>query len=229
MSGASKPDNKESFIWGWDVDPDDPDIEHSNRILAPNRWPDVLPELRDALDDYIKTINCLGIALLRAFAAGLGLPHDHFVKHFDKPLTRAAVVYYPPQPDDMGDSQFGVSPHTDYGCLTLVYQDAVGGLQVATRAGEWVTAVPIEGTFVVNIGDLMARWSNNHFKSTPHRVVNSSGVTRCSVAMFIDPNADTEVVPAYEDEAPRFEPVEVGNYIQSRYDASFEYRKQPGG
>ena len=99
---------------------------------------------------------------------------------------------------------------------------------MATNDREWVTAVPIEGTFVVNVGDLLARWSNDHFKSTPHRVVNSSGIERHTVAMFIDPNANTEVVPAYEGEAPKYEPVKVGNYIQSRYDASFKYREQGG-
>lgn len=227
MSGASKPDNKESFIWGWDVDPDDPDIEHSNRILAPNRWPDVLPELRDALDDYIKTINGLGIALLRAFAAGLDLPHDHFVKHFDKPLTRAAVVYYPPQPDDMGDSQFGVSPHTDYGCITILYQDEVGGLQVRNRNGDWLTAHPMPGTFVVNVGDLLHRWSNDRFISNPHRVINASPGERFSVPVFVDPNWDTviEPVPA-PGETAHHAPVGCAEYIFGIYQKSFAYRNE---
>ena len=228
MYESALSDLKESYVWGLDIGNDDPDFL-AGSILAPNAWPGFLPEMRPVLNEFFEATHICGRHLLRAFAASLDLPLDYFVGSFDKPVSRGSLVYYPPQPPDLGEEQFGVGPHTDYGCLTLVYQDAVGGLQVATRAGEWVTAVPIEGTFVVNIGDLMARWSNDHFKSTPHRVVNSSGVTRCSVAMFIDPNADTEVIPAYEGEAPRFEAVEVGDYIQSRYDASFEYRKQPGG
>ena len=226
MYESALSDLKESYVWGLDIDADDRDYL-SGSILAPNAWPGFLPEMRPVLNEFFEATHVCGRHLLRAFAASLDLPLDYFIGKFGKPVSRGSLVYYPPQPPDLGEEQFGVGPHTDYGCLTLVYQDAVGGLQVATRTGEWVTAIPIEGTFVVNIGDLMARWSNDHFKSTPHRVVNSSGRTRCSVAMFIDPDADTEVIPAYESEAPRFEAVAVGDYIQSRYDASFDYRKQP--
>ncbi|MDA0261632.1 MAG: 2OG-Fe(II) oxygenase [Proteobacteria bacterium] len=218
-------DLKESYVWGLDIADDDPEYL-AGSILAPNAWPGFLPQMRPTLNTFFEATHVCGRHLLRAFATSLGLPLDHFVGSFDKPVSRGSLVYYPPQPSDLSVQQFGVASHTDYGCLTMVYQDAVGGLQVATRAGEWVTALPIEGTFVVNIGDLMARWSNNHFKSTPHRGGNSSGVTRQSVAMFIDPNAETTVVPVYENEKPLFDPVSVGDYIQSRYDASFEYRKK---
>lgn len=225
MSGALNPDNKESFIWGWDVAPDDPDIESSNRILAPNRWPDILPELQVVLDDYIQTVNKLGIALLRAFAAGLDLRHDHFVRQFHKPLTRAAVVYYPPQAEELGESQFGVSPHTDYGCITILYQDAVGGLQVQDRNGEWLTAHPIPGTFVVNVGDLLHRWSNERFVSNPHRVINASGGERFSVPVFIDPDWDTMIEPVPEPGgAAHHAPVGCAEYIYGIYQKSFDYR-----
>lgn len=220
-------DLKESYVWGLDIADDDPDYL-AGSILAPNVWPGFLPDMQPVLNEFFAATHLCGRHLLRAFAASLDLPLDYFVGSFDRPVSRGSLVYYPPQAAELGEQQFGVGPHTDYGCLTLVYQDEVGGLQVATKDGDWVTAVPIAGTFVVNIGDLMARWSNDHFKSTPHRVVNSSGVERYSVAMFVDPNADTVVIPAYEGEAPRFESVRVGDYIQSRYDASFEYRKQAG-
>jgi isopenicillin N synthase-like dioxygenase len=227
MSGARNPDYKESFIWGWDVDPDDPDIERSNRILAPNRWPDALPELKASLDDYIETVNGLGIALLRAFAAGLDLPHDHFVRHFDKPLTRAAVVYYPPQPEEMGESQFGVSPHTDYGCITILHQDEIGGLQVKDRNGDWLTAHPMPGTFVVNVGDLLHRWSNDRFISNPHRVINASGKERFSVPVFVDPNWDTVIEPVPEPGGTaRHAPIGCAEYIHGIYQRSFAYRTE---
>ena len=228
MYGNALSDLKESYVWGLDIADDDPDYR-AGSILAPNAWPDFLLEMQPALNEYFEATHVCGCHLLRAFAISLELPMNHFIGDFDKPVSRGSLVYYPPQPADLGEKQFGVGPHTDYGCLTMVYQDDVGGLQVATNDREWVTAVPIEGTFVVNVGDLLARWSNDHFKSTPHRVVNSSGIERHTVAMFIDPNANTEVVPAYEGEAPKYEPVQVGNYIQSRYDASFKYREQAGG
>ena len=97
------------------------------------------------------------------------------MRSVDRPVSRGSIIYYPPQPPEMGADQFGVSSHTDYGCLTLLYQDSTGGLQVQGRSGSWLTAHPIADTFVVNVGDLLARWSNDRFRSTPHRVVNRSG------------------------------------------------------
>ncbi len=230
MSGAQNPDYKESFIWGWNVAAGDADIEHSNRILAPNRWPAFLPELKTTLDDYIQTVNGLGIRLLRAFAAGLDLPHDHFVQHFDKPLTRAAIVYYPPQPAEMGENQFGVSPHTDYGCITILHQDTVGGLQVKHRNGDWLTAHPVPGTFVVNVGDLLHRWSNDRFMSNPHRVVNASGRERFSIPVFVDPDWDTVIDPIPEPGGTvRHQPIGCAEYIHGIYQKSFAYRDDNAG
>jgi isopenicillin N synthase-like dioxygenase len=229
MAGARNPDYKESFVWGWDVAPDDPDIENSNNILAPNRWPDFLPDLKAVLDDYIETINDLGVHLLRAFAAGMGLPHDHFVHHFEKPLTRAAIIYYPPQPEEMGESQFGVSPHTDYGCITILHQDETGGLQVKDRKGNWLTAHPIADTFVVNVGDLMHRWSNDRFISNPHRVVNASGRERFSIPVFVDPDWDTVIDPVVEaGGTARHASVGCAEYIHGIYQQSFAYRSENG-
>jgi isopenicillin N synthase-like dioxygenase len=126
----------------------------------------------------------------------------------------------------MGADQFGVSSHTDYGCLTLLYQDDTGGLQVQGSAGAWLTAHPIHGSFVVNVGDLLARWSNDRFRSTPHRVVNRSGRARYSTGLFVDPNRDTLITPVVRPgEAARYEPVTCGDYLRSRLDAAFAYRK----
>ena len=163
---------------------------------------------------------------MRAFAAGLDLDHDHFVRHFDKPLTRAAIIYYPPQPEAMGEQQFGVSPHTDYGCVTLLYQDGTGGLQVKGRGGDWLTAHPIPGTFVVNVGDLLHRWSNDRFISNPHRVVNASGKERFSVPVFVDPNWDTVIEPVVEKGGTaKYPAINCADYIRAIYEQSFAYRK----
>lgn len=225
MYARAKVDLKESFIWGIDVDPHDPELK-TNRLLGVNRWPARPAHMRAALGAFLAANLECGRLMFRAFAASLGLPLDYFVAKYDKPAARGSVLYYPPQDASMGEDQFGVATHTDYGCLTLVHQDPIGGLQVATRAGEWVVATPIPNTIVVNIGDLMARWSNNHFKSTPHRVVNTAKVARYSMAVFVDPNAETLVVPACGDEKPLFEPVTVGDYVLGRFDAAFAYRRQ---
>lgn len=225
MYETAKADLKESFVWGLDVGEDDPDYLAGSRMIGPNNWPDFMPALRPVLNAfYSESLDC-GRLILRACATGLGLPEDTFDARYDKTVSRASIIYYPPQDAAMGERQFGVAPHTDYGCLTLLHQDATGGLQVRTGKGEWVTALPIEGTLVVNVGDLLARWSNDRFRSNPHRVVNSSGAVRYSMAMFVDPNFDTPIIPAVGGGEPKYEPTTCGEYILSRYDESFSYRQ----
>ncbi len=227
MSGARHQDLKESFVWGWDVAADDPDIDASRSILAANRWPDFQPGMAGVLTAYMEAVNALGVRLLRAFAAGLDLDHDHFTRHFAKPLTRAAVIHYPPQPESMGAAQFGVAPHTDYGCVTFLYQDGAGGLQVMNRNGEWITAHPVGGTYVVNIGDLLHRWSNDKFVSNPHRVVNASGHERFSVPVFVDPDWDTVIEPVTgAGEKALHPPTTCADYIHAIYEKSFAYRQR---
>ena len=134
MYAGAKVDLKESFIWGIDIDENDPDYRAGNRMLGPNRWPAALPEMRPLFNRYFDAANACGRMLLRAFAASLDVDADYFSRSFSKPVTRCAAVFYPPQPPDSGEDQFGVAPHTDYGTLTVLYQDPIGGLQVRNRA-----------------------------------------------------------------------------------------------
>jgi isopenicillin N synthase-like dioxygenase len=218
MSGNAKVDLKESFIWGLDAPGPDG--------IPPNNWPSFLPHMRPVLNQWFAAGNEIGWALLRAFAVALDAAPDSFVRSIDRPTSRGSIIYYPPQPPEMGDDQFGVAPHTDYGCLTLLCQDATGGLQVRAANGAWVTAHPLPGSFVVNVGDLLARWTNDRFRSTPHRVVNRSGRERLSSAIFVDPNRDTVIAPVVRPgEAARYEPVTCGEYIRGRLDAAFAYRR----
>ena len=219
MASGARPDLKESFIWGLDQPGADG--------IPPNQWPDFMPAMRPVLMEFFQAGNALGWSMLRAFATALHLPHDSFVRTVDRPISRGSVIYYPPQPPEMGEDQFGVSTHTDYGCLTLLYQDSTGGLQVQGADGTWIMATPVPDTFVVNVGDLLARWSNDRFRSTPHRVVNSSGRTRLSTALFIDPNRDTAITPVTRPgEAAHYDTVTCGDYLRGRLDAAFAYRKQ---
>lgn len=226
MYEHARVDLKESFVWGLDVGADDPDYRAGNRMIGPNRWPAFLPEMRPTLNAYFDAANACGRALLRAFAVSLGVGEDTFVARFAKPVTRCTLVYYPPQPTDLGVEQFGVAPHTDYGVITLVHQDDVGGLQVWSQGKEWVTAHPLPGTLVVNVGDLLARWTNDRFRSTPHRVVNASGRERVSIAAFVDPDHDTPIEPVCAPgTAARYPPTTCGEYILGRFDKAFAYRK----
>jgi isopenicillin N synthase-like dioxygenase len=163
--------------------------------------------------------------LFKVFATALELPVERFIGSIDKPMTRCSIIYYPPQGVTASADQFGVAPHTDFGALTLLRQDRVGGLQIRDRAGDWVTAHPIDGTIVVNVGDLLARWTNNRFASTPHRVVNTSGQERFSMVAAIDPNFETDMSPIVgPGETPKYEPLTCGEYLVWRFAKAFNYR-----
>ncbi len=231
MRDDVKPDLKESFNWAFEVPEGSPLQRPDRPLIGPNLWPDDLPELRAALYGYYQEVVACGRDLMRAFALALDLPRDFFADRFDCPLARGSAIYYPPQPPGLGQAQFGVGPHTDYGCLTLLWQDDSGGLQVQGRGGAWVLAHPIPGTFVCNVGDLLARWSNDRFVSTPHRVVNTSGHARFSLPVFFDPNPETVIDPAdlLPAGAPtHYPPVTAGAHVTARFDAAFSYRRGEG-
>lgn len=227
MQAGARPDLKESFIFGYEneggVTPED------HPLRGPNRWPSDLPTLRHRARDFFDAAHGVTHHLMRGFALGLDQPEDMFLKTTAAPLSRASFVYYPAQDPDMGEDQFGVGPHTDFGVLTVLCQDDVGGLQVQDREGNWVTAPPIPGTLVVNVGDLLARWTNDAYRSTPHRVVNSSGRERLSLVLAYDPEPDTLIDPRHvfdEDVETAYEPVTCGDYLVDRFAKAFAYRKK---
>ena len=228
MSGNTRSDYKESFVWGSEPAAGERRPSDGKPFSADNLWPDAQPGFREALTAFFDSAQHCAVALMRAFARAIDVPDHAFLRTADRPISRASVVYYPPQPASLGEAQFGVGAHTDFGCLTVLCQDEVGGLQVMNAAGKWMTAHPIAGTLVVNVGDLLARWSNGRFRSTPHRVINSTGQARYSLVLAYDPNAETVIDPADllpGGETPRYPPTTCGAYIASRFDESFVHRK----
>ena len=228
MEKAKRVDLKESFVWGLDLPEGHPDITEENPFLGRNQWPSQMPEFRAAVYPFFEAGLECGRDMMRAFALSLDLPEETFLQATNQPIARSSVIYYPPHPSDLGENQFGVAPHTDYGCLTLLWQDSVGGLEVQTRQGEWVTAHPLEDTLVVNVGDLLSRWTNNAFQSTLHRVINRKSIERYSMVIAWDPNFETRIDPAEvfpEAESVQYAPVQCGEYVLSRFDTSFSYRK----
>jgi isopenicillin N synthase-like dioxygenase len=230
MYGARKPDYKEFYSVGLELPADDPSVLAGEPLRGPNNWPSFMPELRPALYGYYKEVGACGAALLRAVALSLDLDENFFADKYTKPLQRTQIIYYPPQPPTSEEEQFGVAPHSDYGCITLLWQDDNGGLQVRSLDKKrWVDARPIPGTLVVNVGDLLARWTNGRFASTVHRVINASGRRRHSIATFYDPNFATVVDPrdlGGGEPDRRYEPVRAGDYILARFDEAFGYRKK---
>ncbi|WP_299370909.1 2-oxoglutarate and iron-dependent oxygenase domain-containing protein [uncultured Tateyamaria sp.] len=230
LDGADTHDLKEVFFWAAEVAEDDPDWRAGKPMVAPNQWPDaVCPDLRRGLAPYHAAVCDVGRRLMSAIALSLGQPADQFDAAYAKPLARGQAVYYPPSTQaDEAARRYGVAPHTDFGVLTLLLQDASGGLQVRARSGEWIEAPPIDGTLVCNIGDLLARWSNDRFNSTLHRVINRTEDARYSIPVFFDPHTDTVVDPADLGVARAdclHDPVTVGAHIASRNRKSFAQYK----
>src|SRR5262249_42118226 len=141
-------------------------------LHGPNLFPAYPAGLRAAVLAYIDALTSLGHALVRGIALGLGLDGDWFADHLtDDPTVLFRIFHYPPAPDD--DADWGVGEHTDYGLLTILRQDTAGSLEVHSRGG-WVPAPPIEGSFVCNLGDMLERMTGGRYRSTPHRVRNTS-------------------------------------------------------
>ena len=226
LAGASTHDLKEVFFWGTETAADDPDLRAGKPLVALNQWPcDVFPQLETDLRPYYDALCGVARDVMAAVAVSLDQPADFFDRYYEKPLARGQLVYYPPSTaEDEVEERFGVAPHTDFGVLTLLLQDNRGGLQVQSKSGDWIEAPPIPGTLVCNIGDLLARWSNDRFASTLHRVVNRTTHARYSIPVFFDPHTDTVIDPVdlgVSRTESRYAPVTAGGHISSRNRSSF--------
>jgi isopenicillin N synthase-like dioxygenase len=214
-------DMKEAFNVGLDLASDDPELLAGMPFRSLNAWPN-LPGFREALLAYYDACAVLGQRIHRAFAGDLGVATDFFDDKFDRPMATLRLLHYPATAG--GPEEIGAGTHTDYGNLTLLATDDVGGLEVRTRAGTWIAAPPIAGAYVVNIGDCLMRWTNDVYVSTPHRVVNRSARERYSIAFFFDPNPDAEVaaIPSCvgPGETARYAPIRAAEYLKFRLDAS---------
>ena len=227
MQDDAKADLKESFIWGLEASQDGnlPPCP----LRGPNQWPASHAGLKPAAKAYFEDAHSVAKALMRAFAIGLGLPEDQLLRGHDRPMSRASMVYYPPQSGETADGRFGVGPHTDFGVLTVLCQDNTGGLEVQGLDGNWIEAPPIDGTLVINVGDLLARWSNDQYRSTPHRVINRSGRERLSLVLAYDPDFDTLIDPAETVQTgmtPKYGAITCGDYLVARFARAFAYRKK---
>jgi len=191
-----KPNLMEHYIFQADLPADDPDIVAGNHVHALNKWPDRLPGWREALLHYFHAVDELSRQLLRAFALAVDLDEAYFLKFFRKPTSAIKLFHYPPQPPASAEEQVGLGSHFDDTAVTILLQDGVGGLQVERGRGRWLDVTPVPGTFVINIGEVMARWVNDRFVPTPHRVINLSGRERYSIPFFALPDYDAVIACA---------------------------------
>jgi isopenicillin N synthase-like dioxygenase len=186
------PDLKEGIYFGSELPPDHPRVRAGTPLHGPNLFPREPAELRDVVLAYVDELTRIGQAVLGGIAVGLGLDRNWFGRHLTTdPLVLFRIFHYPPAADG-DDGRWGVGEHTDYGLLTLLAQDANGGLAVRSGDG-WIDADPIPGTFVCNLGDMLERLTGGRYRSTPHRVRNDSGAERLSFPFFLDPSWDAVV------------------------------------
>lgn len=204
----------------------------STPFFGANQWPDatVLPEFQPVIYQYHEAMCGLYKTLRRGLALSLGLEPSYFEAKMRDPITIQRLIHYPPQSGKIDEAVMGIGAHTDYGHMTILAQDDVGGLQVMNRDGVWVEAPLIENTFVINIGDLMQRLTNDIYLANLHRVVNISGRQRYSFPFFADADYDAQIAPipscVSAENPSRYAPVTCGEYKFSRFVDTFPHLAQ---
>ncbi len=190
---SGKPDLKEGIYFGTELDDGHQAVLNQIPLHGKNLFPATPRELKEIVLEYMDELTEVGHAVMRGIALSLGLTSDHFQSTITAdPFILFRIFHYPAAP--IGKESWGVGEHTDYGLLTILKQDATGGLQV--RSGtEWIDAPPIENAFVCNIGDMLDRMTGGLYVSTPHRVLNISGKNRVSFPLFFDPDFNMTIDP----------------------------------
>jgi isopenicillin N synthase-like dioxygenase len=203
-------------------------------FFGANLWPDAgkLPGFAETVYAYHEMMRRLSLRMLQGIALSLDLEEDFFATLVSNPICIQRLLHYPPQRGAVDESIIGIGAHTDYGNLTILAQDDVGGLQVMNRDGAWVEAPPIPGTFVINIGDLVQRLTNDLYLANLHRVVNTSGRERYSIPFFIDANYDAQFGPlptcVTPDNPARYQTLTCGAHKFGRFRDSYPHLADAG-
>jgi isopenicillin N synthase-like dioxygenase len=230
---ATRPNRNESFFISHDRGPEHPDVVAGTPLRGRNQWPpEALPGvagMRGAMVAYFRALGAMCDRMLPVFAVALDMPRDFFAPFFaGEGHANLRFLHYPPQPADE-DNLFGQAPHTDNSFMTALARSDVPGLAVRLPNGEWFPPPVIPGTFLINLGNIMRRWSNDRFLSTPHGVLNDSGTDRYSIAYFHSPNVDSviECLPSCvsADNPARYEPAVYRDLVLAFYRANYFHQK----
>jgi len=229
LAEVTRPNQSESFIMLRDDEADSPEVLSGSYLAGKNIWPD-LPYFKETLTRYNNELINLARKLVYLAAISLKEDPEALLQHFSPATTWLRLLHYPEAPLQRPNDLYGSAPHTDFGCLTILAQDDIGGLQVKDPLTDnWIDAPKIPESFVVNVGDMLHRWSNGLLKSTPHRVINPSGRERYSCPFFYDPHVSTEVTPLPNciDSVGKalFEGINFGDFLKSELEAGYDQHK----
>lgn len=227
----SAPDFRELFSIGQHrIDRFDPyfGCETGRQVFPDNVYPTEIPGLRETLDEYYDAMTSLATTLMRLFALALELDEHWFDDKIDKHMTGLSLSNYPDQPETLSQNQLRAGAHTDWGSLTILKtEDKPGGLEVRTAQGGWEAVPIVPGAFIINIGDLMAQWTNDQWVSTMHRVVNpprdkATGSRRQSLIFFHQPNYDAriECLASCVGDGARYAPTTSGEHLRMKLEMS---------
>ena len=221
---VTPPDLKEFYHCSRGAWPDEPYFSspEGKRYFIPNHWPERPARLGPAAERYYDVVSALDRELMRLAALALGIDEHFFDDKIDKHISAMRLNFYPAQPDAPLTDQLRAGAHTDYGLLTILNGEAVpGGLQIKARDGGWIDVETAPDQFVINIGDLMMRWSNDRWLSNMHRVVNpprsAAQAKRLSIAFFLHPNYDATIECIAPAGQAKYPPVGSGEYRDFKY------------
>jgi isopenicillin N synthase-like dioxygenase len=227
LEPGAPPDLKEGYYVGPEHAPDDPRVIAGLFNHGPNQWPESRSRFKPVMQAYLNVMFELSARMMSGIALSLDLPEDYFAGFCADANGTVRLLHYPPQPAHGNPAQKGAGAHTDFGGLTLLRQGNVGGLQVWDQGtGGWIHADPVPGTYVVNLGDMIARWTNDRYRSTLHRVVNTSGKERYSVPFFYTGNYahKVECIPTCLEPGaqPKYPPTTVEEHMRAMYKRTYK-------
>jgi len=223
---SNKYDWHECVDFGLDLESNDSGVSNGKNLVGPNQWPENQHKLKKALENHWKLMIVLGKRITQGLSISLGLSKNYFWPFMNKSHSYMRISNYPPLKDNqkknIGD---GIGSHIDYGFLTILLQDNISGLEIKNSNSEWFSAPIIPGTFLINIGHMMQRWTNDYYRATIHRVVSPIDEARCSIPFFFEPNFDTVVEPlekfCSKDNPARYKPIHFGKYLERTFKTSY--------
>ena len=208
------PDYKEIF----DSGPHKKVPEKFNEIVyySENLWPEKIPFFEKNINRYFDICNEISMTILSFIESSLNFSDNFFKDKFENPMSLLRCNYYPPRKFDMSKKDYGIAPHTDYGCLTLLLTDQNPGLEIKNPNNDWELVIPEIEDLIVNFGDLIQIWSENKIKATSHRVFGNNK-ERFSIPFFFNPQFDTVI--------SKTDNIIAGEYLSNRYNSTYMHQK----